>query len=353
MIEIPKIEINVEQRKWLSLIYEKFLAGQEFDERILFTELWGAISPDFTPREIDSRLLRGGEITLLGILQLDPQTKFVSLCDKVIITIRELLLKDRTVENVSAEELATLLGANPNDVGHALRLISHLGRFWAGASMREFRVISANVGEAYKQYFQYKGIEPLLMEFSTEQKKKPDSYLDQFRIASLADTWPGESDEKVVDGGNVEVNPIFRTRVSEIDRKLCFVLMPFTEEWSKRVYEQLIRPSVEQLGLQCLRADELNGQIVIEDIWVKINQCAFVIADVTNRNPNVMYELGIVHTIGKPAVLITQNFATIPFDFTHLRHYGYSDNVDGFRELSEKLRVVIPDIYKESYGTNM
>jgi hypothetical protein len=129
--------------------------------------------------------------------------------------------------------------------------------------------------------------------------------------------------------------------------------MPFREDWSDRVYRELIRKTVEGLGLQCLRADDLYGQIIIEDIWVKINQCAFVITDVTNLNPNVMYELGIVHTIAKPAILITQDVLKTPFDFTHHRHLEYADNVDGFARLTEQLRRAIRELYRENYPDHL
>ena len=82
--------------------------------------------------------------------------------------------------------------------------------------------------------------------------------------------------------------------------------MPFTKDWSDRVYRNYIRKNIEKLGLQCLRADNLTGQIIIEDIWTKINQAAFIIADVTDRNPNVMYELGIAHTYVKPCTIVVE-----------------------------------------------
>lgn len=88
----------------------------------------------------------------------------------------------------------------------------------------------------------------------------------------------------------------------------------------------------------------------MEDIWTKINQAAFIIADVTGKNPNVMYELGIAHTIGKPVILITQNTKSIPFDFTHLRHFKYEDNSDGKEKFAKELRRVIPEIYREAYN---
>jgi hypothetical protein len=113
-----------------------------------------------------------------------------------------------------------------------------------------------------------------------------------------------------------------------------------------------IRENIEAMGYQCLRADNLTGHIVIEDIWTKINQAAFIIADVTGRNPNVMYELGIAHTVGKPVILITQDMKTIPFDFSHLRHYEYADNSDGKELFGAELKRIIPEIYKETYGVN-
>jgi Lon protease-like protein len=149
------------------------------------------------------------------------------------------------------------------------------------------------------------------------------------------------------------IMPIFTSRVSRIDPNLCFVLMPFREPWSDRLYFKLIRPIVEALGLQCIRADNLTGQIIIEDIWTKINQCALIIADVTGRNANVMYELGIVHTIGKPTILITQEIDHIPFDFGHLRHYAYQDNIDGFKALSDTLREVAIQVFKNRYGIDL
>src|SRR5690606_22624136 len=110
---------------------------------------------------------------------------------------------------------------------------------------------------------------------------------------------------------------------------------------SGRVYRDLFEKGVRPLGFQCLRADLVHGQIVMEDVWVKITQAAFLIADVTGQNPNVMYEVGIAHAIGKPTVLLTQDLDRIPFDFKHLRHYRYEDNTEGARRLRELLRRVV------------
>ncbi|MCZ8023867.1 MAG: hypothetical protein O9282_14845 [Flavobacterium sp.] len=122
--------------------------------------------------------------------------------------------------------------------------------------------------------------------------------------------------------------------------------MPFSEKWSNDIFK-IIKTTVENLGYQCLRADDLNGQIIIEDIWIKITQAGFIVADVTGRNPNIMYEVGIAHTVGRPTILLTQNIDEIPFDFSHLRHIEYKTQFSDSIDLRTKLEDTIRYIYYE------
>ena len=185
-------------------------------------------------------------------------------------------------------------------------------------------------------------MDDLIMGF-LEQEKKNSSQQDHYRNGLLI-----EDNREVPD----RFSPIFRSKIERVNTGICFVLMPFSEDWSKRVYDLLIKKNVEAMGLQCLRADNLNGPIVIEDIWTQINQAGIIIADVTHKNANVMYELGIVHTLGKPAVLITQEIDKIPFDFSHLRHYPYKDNAESFNSFGVELKEIIIDIYKNIYPSH-
>jgi hypothetical protein len=350
MGDFPTIEITDDQRIWLEAVFNARKKGEKLTERILYTRLNGKISNDFDPGSIDSKLLRGLEISLLGIIHIDSDSDLVDHCDKVIMAIRNGLLADPNRESFTADDIASELGLLTDIVGYVFILIGHFGRFWSSASFVSGKHIlsSITIGDAFNEYLRFDGIEKLMNRFYIANEQKKSGLENQlFLMQQSANT------DESIDNFEVEINPIFKTRITEIDRKLCFVLMPFTEDWSSRVYRDLIRANVEMLGLQCLRADDLNGQIIIEDIWIKINQCAFVIADVTNRNANVMYELGIVHTIGKPAILLTQDVGNIPFDFTHLRHYKYSDNVDGFKEMESKLPKIIKDIYIEHYSVDL
>lgn len=88
------------------------------------------------------------------------------------------------------------------------------------------------------------------------------------------------------------------------------------------------------------------GHDVMEDIWKGIVQSELVLADTTGRNPNVFYEIGIAHSIGKEILLITQSVSDIPFDIQRYRHIEYSDNYDGFVRLREGIRGRLRELAK-------
>ncbi len=136
----------------------------------------------------------------------------------------------------------------------------------------------------------------------------------------------------------VRINPIFQRRDFLIDEELCFILMPFAEPFN-RLYQEKIKPTLEALNLRVMRADDLfTPTPIIEDIWEFINKARLIVADVTGRNPNVFYELGIAHTVGKDTIILTQNKNDIPFDISHIRHIKYADNSEGWKKLQRNLK---------------
>jgi len=146
-------------------------------------------------------------------------------------------------------------------------------------------------------------------------------------------------------------DPIFRSRDTRIDEKAVFVLMPFDQPWSDRIWTRLVRPTVESEGLLPIRGDDLYGRDIMEDIWQGILKARIVIADITDRNANVFYELGIAHTVGKPVILMTQDVADIPFDLNRFRHIVYEDNLDGYDALTKHLRASVREILASSGST--
>jgi hypothetical protein len=112
----------------------------------------------------------------------------------------------------------------------------------------------------------------------------------------------------------------------------CFIVMPFGEEWSPEVHRILAR-ACEAAGVRSVRGDDLfTPTDILEDIWQSINTSDFVVADITGRNPNVLYELGIAHTLAKPVLILSQHAADIPIDLATRRVILYGQKADAWRE---------------------
>jgi hypothetical protein len=105
---------------------------------------------------------------------------------------------------------------------------------------------------------------------------------------------------------------------------LCFVLMPFGNSFNE-IYRHQISPAIQQAGLKPLRADDIfSPGSIMEQIRSAIQQSRVCVVDLTGKNPNVLYELGIAQTLGKPTVLLSQDISDLPFDVIHLRVIKYS-----------------------------
>ncbi len=99
----------------------------------------------------------------------------------------------------------------------------------------------------------------------------------------------------------------------------CFVMMPFGT-WMDAYYREIFVPAIREAGLEPIRADELfSTGSVIEQIWEQISRAKVLLADLTGKNANVFYELGLAHAANKPVVFTTGSLDDVPFDLRHLR----------------------------------
>lgn len=125
--------------------------------------------------------------------------------------------------------------------------------------------------------------------------------------------------------------PIFGEPLPPEDDKWAevFVIMPF-DPTMKVVYDEHLVPVMNNLGMTIKRGDAfLSSQSIIDEVWSAIYHSEVCIADCTGRNANVMYELGIAHTLGRPVILISQSVDDIPFGISHRRIITYSlDRLD-------------------------
>jgi hypothetical protein len=125
-----------------------------------------------------------------------------------------------------------------------------------------------------------------------------------------------------------------------------FVLMPFSEEM-RAVYTDHIKRITASLKLTVARADDFfTSNTIMSDIWRGICGASLVIADCTGRNPNVFYELGIAHTVGKSVILLTQKKDDVPSDLRNVRYIKYEPTESGMKLFDEHLNRAITESLK-------
>jgi hypothetical protein len=139
------------------------------------------------------------------------------------------------------------------------------------------------------------------------------------------------------EGADISARPrVFKIPAAAPDANLVYVMMPFAQAFNP-VYEAIQR-ACTATRLQCDRADNVwQESEVIQDIFSLIYRSKIVICDFSNQNPNVFYEAGVAHTLGRHVVPIAQNANDIPFDLRHHRYIQYLNNAEGMTELSNRL----------------
>jgi hypothetical protein len=143
----------------------------------------------------------------------------------------------------------------------------------------------------------------------------------------------------------LQVRPtVFRVPSGKVEEDLVSVMMPFEVNFNKTF--DAVKAACGSCSLRCQRADDIwNENEIIQDVFSLIYRSRIVISDFTGRNPNVFYETGIAHTLGKTVIPIAQSKNDVPFDLGHLRFIKYLDNGEGrqklTREITQKLHGII------------
>ncbi|EKO3566999.1 hypothetical protein [Vibrio metschnikovii] len=138
--------------------------------------------------------------------------------------------------------------------------------------------------------------------------------------------------------------------------KSCFVIMPistqpgYEADHFRLVYEDIIKPSIEAASMVAIRADEtVNTNLIQLDILRKVIESDIAVCDMSSKNPNVFYELGVRQAFDKPTVLLIDDHTEAPFDVSSLRYVRYSKSM-GYRGVKisvEKLTRALIETYEK------
>lgn len=151
--------------------------------------------------------------------------------------------------------------------------------------------------------------------------------------------WESEKSFTFDYGGNgMWVNPIFKAKDLVVDSNMCFCVLPFNQK-RLELFDEVIKPNLEEkFKLTVIRSGKViqPNLDIRENIWTYINKAAFVIADISDYNANVYYELGICHTLGKKVIMLCDEKSfkedykeKLPFDIGTINTIFYKDSGAG------------------------
>ncbi len=143
-----------------------------------------------------------------------------------------------------------------------------------------------------------------------------------------------------------------------MDKKECFIIMPISDSENydighfDRVYEYLIKPAVIDAGFNPVRADDIKKtNYIIIDILKKLIDSDMAICDLSSKNPNVLYELGIRQSSNKPVTFIKDNLTERIFDIQGFRDFEYDPSLR--IDTVEKERIKLVEIIKNTYNSEV
>lgn len=314
-----KATLTEDQRLWMTEVYQ----SQEFDIKKTKVKLYGQIPKNFDVNKIDQRLYRYDHLTLIGIWQIDPDSKIFDEVAQIISKIKEMIFASPGIDRVSATDLAEKTGLPEQEVEIALRLMADLGKFMGGASgssnNRGYSSLSfPTQDDGYDAYLSYENLNDLMEGFYTW---KPPTSVG----GAVANWFPG-----VTEGAEVKQNT-------------AFIIMPIDpgDALMVDVYNG-IKEVCAKFGIHAVRADDIEHQKSITDEVLKqIRECEFLIADLSHERPNVYYEIGYAHAINKHPILYRHIDTKLHFDLVVHNVPEYKNSTELKAKLEKRFEEIL------------
>ena len=168
--------------------------------------------------------------------------------------------------------------------------------------------------------------------------QKIDLFVDSIKVISYANL-PRQTGSSV---GLFCFKPTTRASFSNYrvnsSRPKAFVAMQFSEPYNE-VYRDAVEPLVKEIGFEPLRIDDVYGPgIIVNDIINNLSESSIVLAEISEKNANVYYELGLAHAFGKPTLLMATKGTSLPFDVGSHRCIFYENSIAGRSKLQTSLK---------------
>lgn len=305
---------------WLRELNRRIDAGLPIDRRKMMIELRDELPPQFRPSDVDPRLLFGTGPSARGPFDLGSESGVLHDLERTITHIRDELVSDPNRTAITDQEIAGALGFSLQRAQRLLQLMSSLERFSAGSTGlpgNEFGCSHVNLSgeDVLAAFLGFDHVEGVLGRTSDSPVSTRASQ------ATVHTSFP----------------PV------EVERDTAFVLMNM-DPADPALIDVLstIKRVCAAFGVKAFRIDDVEHQERITDrVLEMIRAAELLIADLSGERPNVYYEIGFAHAIGKRPILYRKAGTRLHFDLSVHNVPEYANVTDLAGRLSKRLEAVL------------
>lgn len=238
-------------------------------------------------------------------------------------------------------------------------------RIQIGGGLESYFTIDIVIIEKLISFFDYidknninihNGYNQFLNDSSIVKDEKDNVKANRIILTTLAIVYLYQLIEK--SDKKMNINPVFKATNLSIDENLIFCALAFNEV-RLEIFNDVLKPKIEErFGMNVIKAGEIYGPNlnIMETIWTYINQARIVIVDISDKNPNVFYELGICHTLGKQVIMICDQESLdkdysgkLPFDLSSINTIFYKNAGNGMERLVNEISLNIQSVLENRH----